>query len=90
MAQETFQKISRLGLLAVLSSEQGLKELENLAEPEEVEPDFSEDLWFGDKQLGSKADNKDTSMVQQAQTPPFLYKRKIGCKILKSQNCRQS
>ena len=30
-------------------SEQGLKELENSAEPEEVKPDFSEDLWFGDK-----------------------------------------
>ena len=42
-------------------SEQGLKELENLAEPEEVKPDFSKDLWFGDNRLGSKADNKDTS-----------------------------
>ena len=42
-------------------SEQGLKELENSAEPEEVDPDFSEDLWFRDKQLVSKTDNKDTS-----------------------------
>ena len=42
-------------------SEQGLKESEKSAEPEEVEPNFSEDLWFGDKRLGSKADNEDTS-----------------------------